>query len=250
MSFKIFLSVLCAFFIVQSPCMATSRTSPWVYHSRTMMEGEFEYEQWVTFKTDKKNDSEYNEWRFRHELEWGVTDRLQLALYFADWRIKQTSEQEKITFRDVALEAVYQVQTPSIDQVGIAMYGEIKYGPEFLELEGKWILEWEFEQVSVLYNVTVEAEWEGDDLSETKGKLENSFSLTYQPEPSMTWGVQAVWEKEFPEWNSIGNDVVSIGPSFSWQNSNWWFSISPLFQITDVDSEPDLQVRLLFGIDF
>jgi hypothetical protein len=249
---KCVLVALGALFVVQSTSEATSRKSPWVYHSRTLMEGEVEYEQWVTFKTNKKNDAKYNEYRFRHELEWGVTDRFQLAVYVADWRIKQTSSGEKITFHDVAVEGVYQIQAPSIDQLGMALYGEVKFGSEFLELEGKWILEWEFEQVSVLYNLTLEAEWEGSNLDEKKGKVENALSITYQPSPSTTLGVQAVWEKEFPEMNAqiIGEDVVSIGPSVSWQNSDWWFTFSPLFQVTNIDSEPDLQVRLLFGFDF
>ena len=233
-----------------SVASASSRTTPWLYDTRTMTAGEVEYEQWTTWKTDKGSDSQYEEVRFRHEIEWGVTDQFQMAIYFADWRYKKTSEQTKTYFHDVAVEAILQLQAPNPDDVGIALYGEIKYGDDFVELEGKLLFEMELDQVNLLYNFTLEAEWEGDSLDEDKGVVENAFAITYQPDPTITYGVQALWEIEFPSWKEQGEDVVYVGPSIAWQSAGWWVSISPMFQVTNVQSEPDLQIRLLFGIDF
>ena len=242
--------VLLTVFMLQTTADSSSRITPWLYDTRTMTKGELEYEQWVTWKTNKKSDNQYDEFRFRHEIEYGVTDIFQLALYVADWRYKSTSEEEHTSFHDVALEGIYQLQAPNPDQFGVALYGEIKHGSEFLELEGKLLFEVELEKVNLLYNFTLEAEWEGQDFDEDKGKIVNSFAITYQPDPTITFGVQALWEIEFPDWSEQGDDVVSIGPSIAWQSDGWWVSVSPLFQVTNVDSEPDLQVRLLFGIDF
>ncbi|MDP6541481.1 MAG: hypothetical protein QGF07_01725 [Phycisphaerales bacterium] len=242
--------ILLLIVVAPKDAAATSRKTPWLYETRTMAKGEVEYEQWLTLKTNKKSDSRYEEFRFRHEIEWGVTDEFQLAFYMADWRHKRTSSEERTFFHDVAIEAIYQLQTPNPDQMGSALYGEIKYGSEFLELEGKLLLELEFDQINLLYNFTIEAEWEGQDFDEDKGKIENSFAITYQPKPSITLGLQALWEIEFPDWSQQGDDVVSIGPSLSYQSEGWWISVSPLFQVTNIDSEPDLQIRMLFGIDF
>ena len=244
------LTILLSICSVLSTSEASSRKTPWLYEPRTMTQGELEYEQWVTFKTDKASDSEYEEWRFRHELEYGLTDEFQVALYFADWRHKRTSSEEHTFFRDIALEGIYQLQAPNPDQMGVALYGEIKYGSEFFELEGKVLLEWEFERTSLLYNFTLEAEWEGQDFDEDKGKIINSLALAYQPVPTITYALQAVWEIPLPDWDGRGDSVVNIGPSIAWQKDNFWCTISPLFQVTDVDSSPDLQVRMLFGIDF
>jgi hypothetical protein len=240
------------FAISYSPiALATPRSNPWVYDTGTMVKGEVEYEQWVTWKTNKKSDGKYDEFRFRHEIEWGVTDRLQFAVYVADWRHKETSESKHTYFHDIAFESIYQLQAANPEQMGAALYGEIKYGSEFLELEGKLLLEVEFEKVNLLYNLTLEAEWEGQDFDEDKGKIENAFAITYQPEPSVTFGLQAIWEKEFPDWNHGGNDVVSVGPSIAWQSEGgWWLNVAPIFQVTNVEDEPDLQVRLQFGIHF
>ena len=242
--------MLCVSCFSSTKVEASSRKIPWLYEPRTMTAGEVEYEQWVTLKTNKKSDSDYTEVRFRHEIEWGVTDTFQMAVYFADWRYKKTASEERTYFHDIAIEGIYQLQAPNPDQLGSALYGEIKYGSEFLELEGKVLLELEFDQVNIIYNFTLEAEWEGEDFQDDKGKIVNSIALTYQPKPSLTLGVQAVWESPIPDWESFGDNVVSIGPSLSWQSGSMWCSVSPLFQVTNVDSAPDLQVRFLFGIDF
>jgi len=244
------IGLLVTMFIGASVASASSRKTPWLYNTRTMTAGEVEYEQWVTWKTNKKSDDNYDEIRFRHEIEWGLTDQIQMAIYFADWRHKETSSQSRTYFHDVAFETIFQLQAPTPDQLGAALYGEIKYGNDFVELEGKLLFEMEVDQVNFLYNLTLESEWEGESLDENKGVLQNAFAVTFSPDPSITFGVQAIWEIEFPEWHEQGEDVVSIGPSFAWQNDGWWVSISPLFQVTNVDSKPDLQVRFLFGIDF
>jgi hypothetical protein len=243
-------SLLCVALFSSTKVEASSRKIPWLYEPRTMPAGHVEYEQWVTLKTNKESDSKYTEVRFRHEIEWGVTDRFQMAVYVADWRYKKTSSGERTSFRDVALEGIYQLQAPNPDQLGVALYGEIKYGSEFLELEAKILLEAEFDQVNVIYNFTLEAEWEGQDLQEDKGKIINSIALTYQPKPSFTLGLQAILETPIPDWEDFGDEVLSIGPSVSWQSGSWWCCVSPIFQVTNVDSAPDLQVRFLFGIDF
>lgn len=236
--------------IIPSVAFANSRKNPWVYAPRTMVADEWEYEQWVTWKTDKQSDSEYDEFRIRHEIEWGVTDSLQLALY-ADWRNKETSSSEEHTyFRDIALEAIYQIQAPNPEQLGFALYGEIKHGSEFLELEAKLLFEMELENVNLLYNFTIESEWEGQDFDEDKGKVEHALAITHELDPSTTIGMQAVWEIKIPDWDHRGDDIVSVGPSMAWQSDGWWVTVAPLFQVTDVDSAPDLQIRMLFGIDF
>jgi len=224
--------------------------SPWLYDTRTMTAGHVEYEQMMTWKTNKNSDPEYDEIRIRHEIEWGVTDRLQMAVYFADWRYKKTATTERTYFHDVAVEAIYQLQAPTPDQLGAAIYGELKYGDDFVELETKILLEKALDQVNLLYNFTLEAEWEGEKLDDDKGVIENAFAITYQPDPSTTLGLQAIWEIEFPGWTEQGEDVISVGPSIAWQSDGWWLSVSPLFQVTSVDSEPDMQVRLKFAIDF
>ena len=67
---------------IGTAAQADNRRFTFTYEATTMAPGEREYEQWVTWKTHKGNDSKYDRIDFRHELEFGVTDNFQLGLYF------------------------------------------------------------------------------------------------------------------------------------------------------------------------
>jgi hypothetical protein len=63
---------------------ASSRRFAYSYETTTMSKEVMESENWVTWKTDKDSDPDFERFDIRHEFEYGVTDRLQLAFYFAD----------------------------------------------------------------------------------------------------------------------------------------------------------------------
>lgn len=236
--------------VISLDAVATSRRFPWLYETRVLAEGEVEYEQWVTWKTDKASDDSYREIKLRHEIEWGATDQLQLALYLPDWRYKQSNDVARTQFRDIAMEAIYQLTAPGEDQWGSALYGEIKIGDELMEIEGKLLLQRDLGQWTFVYNLVFEAEWEGQHYDQDKGKIEHAFALGWQADPSLSIGAQLIWEMELPDLEDTGDSVVYLGPSIAIQKTGWWLSASPIFQVTDELGEPDMQVRLLVGLEF
>ena len=97
--------------IVATPADAGSRRFTYIYETDVMEEGEAEYEQWITHKNRKKGtDTEYDKFEFRHEIEWGLGNGHQLAVYF-DWKYQdgKSVSNDRIEFSDIALEYVYQV---------------------------------------------------------------------------------------------------------------------------------------------
>ena len=48
-----------------------------------------EIENWITWKTHKPDDRGFDQVEFRHELEFGITERFQAAIYLADWNYHQ-----------------------------------------------------------------------------------------------------------------------------------------------------------------
>src|SRR5437016_6295333 len=60
---------------------AGARRFTFVYEATTAAPGKIEFENWVTWKTDKLADSRFNEFDFRHEFEFGLTKRLQAGIY-------------------------------------------------------------------------------------------------------------------------------------------------------------------------
>ena len=67
-------------FLLANSSDAGSRRFTYSYETTTMAAGAMELESWVTWKTNQANDPDFERFDIRHEFEYGVTDRLQLAL--------------------------------------------------------------------------------------------------------------------------------------------------------------------------
>ncbi len=230
---------------------AGSRRFAYSYEVTTAPQGLLELENWVTWKHSDDRDR----FEFRHEIEYGLTDKLQIALYLADWRYDDFSDdrEDKAEYRNSAIEVIYNLSDPVNDLLGSALYGEVQLGPEKVELEGKILLQKNFGPFAAVYNFTLEAEWEGEDLDnldERKGVIENSVGLNYQFSPKFFVGVEALHEFEIEDWETRGDDAVYVGPNVSFRTGNFFATAAALFQATDLESEPDSQVRLIVGFDF
>ena len=234
-----------------SVAQAGERRFTYIYEALTLPKGSVEYEQWVTWKTHKSSDKDFNRFDFRHEFEFGITDSLQLSLYVADWRYQSgSSVQDGAEFRDVAVEVIYNVLDPTTEPLGLSLYGETRIGPELLELEGKLILQANLGKWVFAWNGTIEAEWEGSNFSEDKGVFQQTIGGSYQFTPTLLAGFELLHEVEYEDWSRFGDHAVYGGPNLSYRARGWWITVTPLVQFTDVDSEPDFQLRLIFGIDF
>ncbi len=231
---------------------ADGRKYTYVYETTTMPKGMFEYEQWVTWKTHKANDTGFDQLDFRHEFEYGVTDRFQIAVYASDWRYKDGSsvEDDGTEWRRFAVEGIYNLTNPVTDDFGSALYGELKFGDETFIMEGKLLLEKYFGLTNVAYNLILEAEWEDPDYSEDKGEFAQTLGVSYEIKPELSIGAELTHEIEFPDWSSQSDDVVYLGPNFSWKKNKFWITVTPMFQLTNLDDEADFQTRMIFGIAF
>ena len=233
------------------PAVADERAFVYSYEASTMPKGAVEYEQWVTWKTRKDVDKDFDRIDFRHEIEFGITDKFQLAFYVADWRYEDSaSVEDHVEYRDAAVEAILQLTDPTVDSLGVALYGEFKGGDELLEVETKLILQKNIGQTIFVWNGTFEAEWEGERYDEDKAVLEQTFGVSYQVVPQLTIGGELIHEVEYEDWDHWGDHVAYLGPNVSYRQKQWWMTIAPLFQVTDVSEEPNFQTRMIFGIDF
>ena len=63
-------------------------------------------------------------------------------------------------------------------------------------------------------------------------------------------GAELLHEIDVPEWSQAGDSIVYAGPNISYRRTNWWVTLTPLAQLTDVSSEVAVQTRLIFGFSF
>jgi hypothetical protein len=218
-----------------------------LYEAPTSAPGSVELENTVT----SAHGPNWNDIGFREELEIGVTDRFQLGIYPLDWSHRNDAGQSGFSYDGGAVELIYNLSNPVIDPIGISLYEEISGGREHFESESKLIAQKNFGPLILDYNLTLEAEWEGQGLREHEGELQQAFGASYEIAPRFSVGIELLHEFVFPEWRDQGKiRNVFIGPNASYRHRNWFVTVTALAQATDTSSEPDFQLRTIFGFGF
>jgi hypothetical protein len=228
-------------------CFGGARHFTFLYEANTSAPGSLELENWVTWQ-HATGRSRFDEVDFRHELEYGVTDKFQASIYLADWFYKSDPEHSGSTYSDTAIELIYNFTNPVVDPVGLSIYGELRAGDRLIELESKLIAQKNFGPLILAYNATLESVWEGTDLAE-RGEFSQALGASYEISPRISAGIELLHEFVFPEWRDkekIRN--FFIGPNVAYRHRNWFVTITALAQATDTQGEPDFQVRTIFGM--
>jgi hypothetical protein len=251
---SVVIAILASFLIPQLNAVAGERRFTFVYESTTAAQGEIEIENWVTWKSKRGGGNTFD---FRHEIEFGITDRFQAAIYVVDWRVKDSqaggADGAQAIYQDTALELIYNLTNPVTDIVGSAIYGEVKLGDQKFELEGKVILQKNFGPLVVAYNATFEAEWEGERFgyfNERKGKFEQSFGASWQFTPNFLLGGEVLHEIEFENWSEVSDSLVYVGPNASFRYKSFFVTTTAMIQATALTGEPEFQLRTIFGYHF
>jgi hypothetical protein len=231
-----------------SSSFAGARHFGFLYEAPTAAPGSFELENWATWLRTTGSDR-LNQFAFRHEIEIGVTDRLQASVYIADWDYQHSHNHSGFTYSDSALELIYNLTNPVIDPVGLSLYQEINGGDRLLEWESKLIAQKNLGPLIIAYNSTIEAEWEGEGLRERRGEFQQALGASYEVSPRVSIGIEFLHEFIFHDWHA-GQKITNafVGPNFAYRRGNWFFTVTALAQATDTSDEADFQLRTIFGI--
>jgi hypothetical protein len=236
--------------ILGGVCFADQRHFTFVYEATIEEPGEFELESWVTGQIRKGADHSFSEIDFRHEIELGVTHKLQASVYLADWSHVSSKENNGFAFSDGALELIYQAYNPEKAPIGLALYQEILGGDQIFGSESKVIVQRNIGAIVLAYNATLEAVWQGKELAEREAKFEQSFGGSLKVNRSVSVGAEFVHEIAFPEWSHAERPVFSGGPNLSIHEGKWWATFTTLAQFTRAHHEPDFQLRAIVGYAF
>lgn len=229
---------------------AGSRRFTYSYETTTMPKGAMELETWVTWKNQIADDPGLNKFDFRHEFEYGFSDRLQLAFYFADWSyVDGPSQSGDAEFKDVAVEAIYNLTDPNACPFGTALYGEVKAGDEEIEFEAKFLLQKNLGPWMLVYNIGGELVYEND-FADDEAELKQTFGAAYQINPAWSVGVECMHEIAVPDVDTIGDSGVYLGPNVAWRHDQFSVAVTGLWQVTTLSDEPDFQLRTIFAFDF
>jgi len=229
---------------------ADQRHFTFVYEATIEEPGEFELENWVTGQIRKGADHGFSEFDFRHEIEFGVIDKLQASVYLADWSYVSSKQRNGLVFSDAALEIVYQIYNPEKAPLGLAVYEEIEGGDRIFGSESKLLAQENLGPIVLAYNATFEAVWQGKELAEREAEFQQSLGASYEFNRNVSIGAEIVHEIAFPKFSHSERPVISGGPNISFHAGKWWTTLTTVAQFTSARDEPDVQVRAIAGYAF
>lgn len=266
------------------PAPADESPFGYVYTTDLLPRGKWELEQWATANLDKSQGS-YKRFDFREEVEYGVTDNFQLALY-GNWynvnakrdgvdgatsgprvpeNVDPTRGYSSTQFESASLEMIWRVLSPYKDPIGLAFYIEPSIGPKVVELEGKVIVQKNFLEDQLIWaaNLTIEPEWEqstGDPALppsdpgsrkqwEKATALEFTTGLSYRFAAGWFAGLEFRNHNEFA---GVGlghpeHSAFFLGPNIHYSAERFWVTLAVLPQLPVGQAYNDDQRAVLVG---
>lgn len=254
MSRSLFLAIFVILFVSESK--ASEGLFSYTYVSETTPSGEWEYEQKHFLRMGKAR-GDYTAFDLRNELEYGITDKLQGALYLnssynntrdqydPDDVSKDLPSRNEFNVNGVSLEFMYRVVSPFTDGFGLAFSLEPEMslrdhmtGEDKIErsVETRLILQKDFleDQLITAFNLMVEPEWEKED-GFTKKELwvQLSAGAIYRIYPKWFLGIELRNHMEFVDMNLANQEhsAYFAGPVLHYGSESYWWTVTFLPQV-------------------
>jgi hypothetical protein len=194
-----------AFATVASRAEANPRPLPFTYTSETLPAGSVELEQFgdlipVKVYAANGNKVDYLSLELQTELEIGITDRLELGLYFT--AVPRVGDQyiqypAPVSGNGLRQRIRYQFADPGEMPVDVGVYGEVSENERLIELEAKVLLARRFGAVRVAANAVFEYElyFAGNKDVEVEPTLGATVEIT----PKIHLGLESWMHVELPD---------------------------------------------------
>src|SRR3954464_9689396 len=129
--------VAASLLFIASIAHADPRPFTFTYDTYPEGKGNFEYEQYVTWR----HDSGFDRFDLRHEFEFGVADNFDISIYVANWRYEDSNERKGAHYDSSGVEGILYLSNPVTDFIGSGLYAEFNVGDGTLEFEQKLLLQ-------------------------------------------------------------------------------------------------------------
>lgn len=230
---------LVALFFTTDAARADRRSLVWSQQYHTMAQGQTELEYYLTQKTDDLGDyGDENSWEHQFELEYGVTDHFQLAIY---QRFQNTNgtDDDGFDYTGTKIEGKYRIGEKGDLPVDAAIYVEYARGEGANEedaMEYKLILSKDFGAYNITYNQIIEDVVADGDETEH----EYTAGVFYECSPSWHVGIEST--------GSYTENEYRVGPTVSWASEKFWMAVGVLGGLNH--RTDDLRGRLIVGLPF
>jgi hypothetical protein len=241
MRITIALSTLLAAALLAPEARADRRTLIRAYEYMTQPEGNLELEIWNDIDAPTAGGFDQAVLTSRVELEYGITDHWDFALY----HVFEQAPGESFKFDSWRLESRYRLFEKNVLPVDIILYLEAERPADFAEpweLEEKLILEKDFGRFALVANLVLEQKL----FHANEGHLwEIDAGARYEVVPQLRLGAEFWTIQETALGVTAGS--YYLGPSVSWATSKLWLQLGAGFGVGD--SSGATFVRSVLGVN-
>jgi hypothetical protein len=275
-----------ASFLAPSLASADEPLFGYMYTTDLQPEGKFELEQWFT---DREGQAygHFHHLDMSTEVEYGVTDRLQIALYTNYMYANESGNSvrgltegieipfdhdptqlySQARFDGFSFEAIYRFLSPYIDPVGLAVYVEPEWGLYESGVETRAIFQKNFfdDQLVLVMNFWVEFDHEQSSNLETPDSTDvpdGSFSnntyaeidlgASYRIAPHWFLGLEFRNHNEYRGITLSHNDqdhtAFFLGPNVHYASEHWFATLSVLRQLHAIAYTDDQRAEMFNGL--
>lgn len=229
---------------------ANPRPLPFSYPYETLGQNQFEVEQYadlVPVRVARENPDGTLDGVMglravlQTELEFGVTDRLELGFYFA-FSQDAAAGSAALRFDGVKQRGRLRLAEQGEWPVDVGLYLELTEFQDELEIEEKILLAKRFGNLNVLVNLWVEHEWYYQ-IGKTELVFNPTAGAAYQISPKFLVGVEYWGRGEFGEEESSAARAEEeeegmhhfVGPTFLAQSGKVFFSAGAYLRLDELD---------------
>src|SRR5512147_2010938 len=199
-----------------SQVLAAQRIFVWTEEYGTLAKGSAEIEFWNTAVTADIQTRNASDWTQQVELEYGITDHFNIALYQV---YEQAADSRSLVYEGYKVELKYRIAEKNQLPVDILLYGEQEMSTsEGNIVEGKLILAKDIGRLSIAYNQIYERKLSAD---EEKGEHEYAAGASFEIVPWLRLGVESkgsYTEKEY-----------AAGPTIAWIGNRVWANLGAVY---------------------
>jgi hypothetical protein len=230
------------------------------YTTDTTPAGTYELEQ--TFRSRiQRSSGDYAALDSITEIEYGVTDKFQAALYLNTGYLYARNSpdddaptgdtpggfnQNRGFLQGVSLELIYRVLSPYTDPVGLAFYIEPEYNftdphnglayDKTMGMEYKAILQKNFfdDRLILAYNLTAETEFirfQGEDTWAGELDWNNELGASYRFASNWYAGFEGRNHNEYGDFTHHEHSVFWVGPAIHYGGQKFWATAGVLYQV-------------------
>ncbi len=230
--------ILVTVFGAITPGYADRRSYVWTYEYMTMPKGMWELETYVTTEVPNLHKSNINTIKPQVELEYGITDRWDVAMYQM-WKFKNKKYENDSEYEGFKLRTRYRFGERGKFFVDPLLYLEFIRDDDFSKpsvVEAKLIFAKDAGNFNVSYNQIIKRNLERE------GKTDHEYAtgINYALTPRFKFGLESK--------GNYSKEKYAAGPTLSYVFGKAFVALGAVFGLNE--RTDDLQTRMIVGVLF